>query len=131
MSRNAASVSSAVFVLLSVPLYGGAPPEDQQNVPTNWGVRRPATVEELQRHFNQPDKLYAPFAFWFWDAPLDRDQVATMAPQMCKQGFNPGYIHGRTGLPVEQWLSPEWFNAVDASLRATEQAGGYIGYCDE
>jgi hypothetical protein len=119
------------LVLLCNFLCGGGPSQREQNSPANWGIRRPATFEELQRHFKQPDKLYAPFAFWFWDAPLDREQVATTAAEMCRQGFNPGYIHGRSGLPAEQWLAPEWFEAVDAALRTTEQAGGYVGYCDE
>ena len=131
MSQNRVSVSRVGLVLLCLPLCGGEPSPAQQTAPPNWAVRRPAAFDELQRDFKQPDKLYAPFAFWFWDAPLDREQVATMAAEMCRQGFNPGYIHGRWGLPAEQWLSPEWLDAVDASLRATERAGGYLGYCDE
>ena len=131
MNLNRALVSGAALVLSCVPLRGADPAREAKNTPANWGVRPSATFEELQRHFKEPDKLYAPFAFWFWDAPLDRAQAAAMAAEMCRQGFNPGYIHGRTGLPTEQWLSPEWFEAVDAALQTTEQAGAYLGYCDE
>ena len=72
MNPYRAFVRGLLLASLSIPLCSGAVPPDQQNGPTNWGVRRPVAFDELQRGFDQPDRLYAPFAFWFWDAPLDR-----------------------------------------------------------
>lgn len=75
--------------------------------------------------------FYAPFTFWFWDTPLNPEQVACQAREMCKQRLNPGYAHARYGLPKEQWLAPIWFESLDAALDVAEKAGMYLGYCDE
>ena len=94
--------------------------------------------------------VYAPFCFWTWDEPLDPGKypakAGSMAKELLKQGFNPGYPSPRLSmadllgpkfmapspsLPKEQWLSPDWFTAFDAALRETETAGGYCGYVDE
>lgn len=119
--RNAFAVACALGLLCAAPARAA----------DNWAMIKPVTMTELQKDFAQPDMAYAPFAFWFWDAPLEPQQVAAMAAEMCRQGFNPGYAHGRTGLPPEQWLSPLWFESIDAALRQTEAAHAYMGYCDE
>ena len=93
------------------------------NKPTNWSQRKIVSFKELQNDFNQPDMIYAPFAFWFWDAPLDADLAAKMAEEMCQQRMNPGYAHPRKGLPHEQWLSPQWFESVNAALKKAAPAG--------
>ncbi len=97
----------------------------------NWGQTRTAGLEQLRQGFEQPDMIYAPFMFWFWDAPLDAKQAADMAEEMCRQGMSPGYAHPRNGLPREQWLSPKWFDSLDAALKKAEAAKAYLGYCDE
>ena len=106
---------------------------------------------DLRKQFGQPDMLYAPFAFWFYDAPLDPVLAANMAKKMAGKGLNPGYFHARSSaaepycitlcpeipgktsslLPHEQWLSPLWFETLDAALKETEQAGAYMGFCDD
>jgi len=35
---------------------------------------------------------------------------------MSAKGLNPGYVHGRIGLPPEQWLSPVWFESFGAAM---------------
>ena len=42
-----------------------------ENKMANWGQRKKIDFEQLQTNFDQPDMIYAPFAFWFWDTPLD------------------------------------------------------------
>lgn len=95
------------------------------------GERPRYSFEELEREFASPSMLYAPFAFWFWDAPLDADQAARIAEEMCSQGLNPGYAHARNGLPHEQWLTEPWFTAFGAALDRARGAGAFLGYCDE
>ncbi len=95
------------------------------------GERPALSFEELELGFQSPGMLYAPFAFWFWDAPLDAQQTARMAEEMCRQGLNPGYAHPRNGLPHEQWLAEPWFAAFGAALDKARPAGAYLGYCDE
>jgi hypothetical protein len=104
---------------------------------SNWGQRKPIDFQTLRQNFAQPDMIYAPFVFWFWDEPLDPAKAADMAREMAVQRFNPGYTHARMNmvglpdLPREQWLSPVWFDAFDKSLTEAEKAGAYLGYVDE
>lgn len=105
--------------------------------PANWGQRKAIDFETLRQYFAQPDMIYAPFVFWFWDQPLDPAQAADMAREMATQRFNPGYTHARMNmvglpdLPREQWLSPLWFEAFGQSLAEAEKARAYLGFVDE
>ena len=86
---------------------------------------------ELRKTFKDPPLWYAPHTFWFWDAPLDANQTTEMAKQMTRQRLNPGYAHARRGLPEEQWLSEEWFDAFGKALNAAKKAGMTLAYNDE
>jgi hypothetical protein len=107
----------------------------------HWGNKPQTTFAELQQNFNQPDRIYAPFTFWFWDTSLDdpstRQRMLNMAQTMMQQNLNPGYAHARmcmTGLPdlpLEQWLSGYWFDTFNPILDETVKAGYYLAYCDE
>jgi len=93
---------------------------------------RPNTsFKELQKNFINPDMIYAPFAFWFWDANLDSNLIIKMAREMSAKGLNPGYIHGREGMPPEQWISPLWFQSFDKALKQAKLNNTYLGFCDE
>jgi len=86
---------------------------------------------ELQKNFKDPPLWYAPHTFWFWDAPLDANQTTEMAKQMTRQRLNPGYTHARGGLPKEQWLSEDWFDAFGRALKEAKKAGMTLAYNDE
>ncbi|MFA5816492.1 MAG: glycosylhydrolase-like jelly roll fold domain-containing protein [Bacteroidales bacterium] len=107
------------------------------NNPPNFGQRKPVTFDMLRKNFSNPDMIYAPFVFWFWDEPLNQDKMAEMARVMGSQGFNPGYAHARhsmvgtPSLPDEEWLGEKWFNSFDAALTEAEKQQKYLGYCDE
>ncbi|MBN1561245.1 hypothetical protein JW998_13415 [candidate division KSB1 bacterium] len=104
------------------------------------GAKRSVSCAELQRQFARPDMLYAPSIFWFWDRPLDpavQARIEEMTRKMIGQGFNPGYVHARFNmvgdpdLPIEQWLSGDWFRAFGRALAETERLNAYLGYVDE
>ena len=123
---------ASVFVAFSPPSIG------LRQRPADPGRRPSTSYAELRRQFANPPMEYAPFAFWFWDAPVDARQAAAMAREMARQRLNPGYAHpraalGRGGvsLPKEEWLSDRWFDAFGAALREAERAGALLGYCDE
>ncbi len=105
--------------------------------PSNWGRRNSVDFQILRQNFAQPDMIYAPFVFWFWDQPLDPAKAAEMAREMAAQRFNPGYTHARMNmaglpdLPREQWLSPLWFEAFGKAMTEAEKAGAYLGFVDE
>lgn len=105
--------------------------------PANFGQRITVSYEELKRNFSNPDMIYAPFVFWFWDEPLNPEKMAEIARVMGSQGFNPGYAHARhsmvgtPSLPDSEWLGDKWFNAFNAALTEAEKQDKYLGYCDE
>jgi hypothetical protein len=108
-----------------------------QDSRANWGTLRTPAFAEMPGQFRQPNRIYAPFMFWFWDEPLDAAKMAEMSRVMCSQGGNPGYAHARMSmvgtpnLPGEQWIGDRWFDAFSAALKQAESHGCYLGYCDE
>ena len=100
-------------------------------IASNLAQRKKVSINQLKTSFADPDMAYAPFAFWFWDRPLDANQVTDIAEEMCKQGMNPGYAHGRNGLPHDQWVTDKWFESFDKATKITAKYKCYIGYCDE
>lgn len=108
-----------------------------QTTPDNQGRRKTITPEALEHNFSNPDMLYAPFIFWFWDESPNSAKAETMARVIAGQRFNPGYAHARhemvraPGLPKAEWLSGKWFDAFGAALAEAEKARAYLGYCDE
>jgi hypothetical protein len=107
------------------------------SLPANWGVRKGVPFETIQKNFADPDMIYSPFIFWFWDEPLDPAKMAEMSRVMVSQRFSPGYAHARKSmvgtldLPDGEWLGDKWFAAFGAALKEAEARKNYLGYCDE
>jgi hypothetical protein len=105
--------------------------------PDNYGQRKSVKFYDLKIGFRDPDMIYAPFVFWFWDEPLNSEKMAEMSQVMASEGFNPGYAHARhsmvgtPSLPDSEWLGEKWFASFSAALGEAEKAGKYLGYCDE
>ena len=129
LSINHLSILLNGLLCLTVPF--GCTPTHTTGPTENKGVRPVTSFEELAADFPDPDMIYAPFAFWFWDARLDTTEVAEMAGRMCDVGLNPGYAHARHGLPHDEWLSPIWFKSFRAALDSAKAASMYLGFCDE
>ncbi|MGB8959669.1 MAG: glycosyl hydrolase [Candidatus Aminicenantales bacterium] len=105
--------------------------------PANRGIRTSVPFEKVRATFQDPDMIYAPFIFWFWDEPLDPAKMAEMSRIMAGQRFSPGYAHARRSmvgtpdLPDAEWLGDKWFASFDAALKEAEVGRNYLGYCDE
>lgn len=72
-------------------------------------------METLAEEFKDPDMLYGPFMFWFWDAPLEASNPVEMAKRLLEQNINPGYAHPRVSMvdePEEEDPSTEWMSSV-------------------
>ncbi len=82
--------------------------------------------------FANPDNVYAPHAFWFWNGAGDIGDpahFARMASEMSRQGFNPGYVHARHYKAHEPfWLSDDWYACFQAAVESAEQAGAHMTY---
>lgn len=99
------------------------------------------SITHLKINFSNPDYIYAPFFFWFWDTPIDDAQtqnyIVNMATKMKSEHINPGYVHARMNmvgladLPQEQWLSKDWFKTFNNVLYDVEQNNMYFGYVDD
>jgi hypothetical protein len=106
-------------------------------LPANWGVRKSVPFEAVRASFPDPDMIYAPFIFWFWDEPLDPAKMAEMSRVLAEECFSPGYAHARKSmvgtpdLPDAEWLGDKWFAAFDAALKEAEARKNYLAYCDE
>ncbi len=140
-----------LFFLVTLTLLDSKlPAADTQIATSHHGQIHNASFATVRDGFAQPDMIYAPFTFWFWDEPLDPakypEKARTMAREMLKQRINPGYAHARVSmpdlvgpklmapspsLPKEQWMSPDWFQAFDGVLQEAEVAQAYFGYVDE
>jgi hypothetical protein len=105
--------------------------------PANRGIRITVPFETVRASFQDPDMIYAPFIFWFWDEPLDAAKMADMSRVMASQRFSLGYAHprrsmvGTPDLPDAEWLGDKWFASFDAALKEAEARRSYLGYCDE
>ncbi|MBE0654388.1 MAG: hypothetical protein IH594_11355, partial [Bacteroidales bacterium] len=111
--------------------------QDSGKLPFNHGQRIPSSFESMADGFLNPDMIYAPFMFWFWDEPLQPEKMKNMAGRMIEQGINPGYVHPRRsmnqspGLPDEEWLGDVWFESFGAVTRKAKEENAYVGYVDE
>jgi hypothetical protein len=105
--------------------------------PSNRGTKISVPFGTVRASFQDPDMIYAPFIFWFWDEPLNPGKMAEMSRVMASQRFSPGYAHARKSmvgtpdLPDAEWLGDTWFASFDAALKEAEAQRNYLGYCDE
>jgi len=131
--KNQGVSSTNLFLLLAVvfiiPLAACTPETRQTG--QNKAVRPTTSFEELSQQFSDPDMLYAPFTFWFWDTNLEPELVREMTIGMMEERMNPGYAHPRHGLPHDEWLSQLWFECLEASLEEAKAEGMFLGFCDE
>jgi len=129
-------ILSGIFGLIAAACRTSAPPPAPAK-PANTGMRTAIPYETVRASFADPDMIYAPFVFWFWDEPLDPAKMAEMSRVMAGERFNPGYAHARHSmvgtpdLPDAEWLGDAWFASFDAALKEAESRKSYLGYCDE
>jgi hypothetical protein len=138
MSRLAALPRFLVLALLAGALaLSPSCREPKPARPANRAARIAMPFETLRASFQDPDMIYAPFIFWFWDEPLDPAKMAGMSRIMLSQRFDPGYAHARRSmvgtpdLPDAEWLGDAWFASFEAALKEAESRQAYLGYCDE
>ena len=145
--KNFGAALVAAILLLATGC--GTKNETPQN--TKWGDLQDDSYAKLQQQFENPDMIYAPDLFWFWDEPLNREKIVSMADEILEQRFNLGYIHGRISmyellhntpglgdamephpsLPGDEWMSDEWLATIGQLADMAGERGAYVGYNDE
>lgn len=114
--------------------------QDQAVRSPEFAVRRVLSYEQLKQDFASPDKRYAPFMLQFWDTLPSPELAVEVAEAFIGQGFNPGHVYPaskmpgylcspqRPCLPNELYLSPAWFQAMDAATAIAKKHGTYLGF---
>jgi hypothetical protein len=137
MRGSVKTMMLSILLGVLLPSVLGAAAANSAKNPPNWGQRKSTSWSVLKEDFKNPDMIYAPFIFWFWDEPLNTEKMAEMSRVMCSERFSPGYAHprqsmvGTPSLPEDEWLGDKWFDSFDAALKEAAKQKNYLGYCDE
>ena len=65
---------------------------------------------------------YGPLPFWSWNDRLEPEELRRQIRNMKEIGMNGFFMHARGGLETE-YLSDEWFEAVEASVDEAKKLG--------
>lgn len=135
------------FVYCSALLSRGAGAEQGQSEGTV-GRKPGVPLGNLYQDFLNPPRKFHPWAFWFWDHPLDIKELDSISERIMDAGMNPGYVHARfslggswigkswkmdedVALPESEWLSEKWFDAFRSVSEHAEKRGFQLGFVDE
>ena len=80
--------------------------------------------------FKNPPVKYRSIPFWSLNDDLDCDEIKRQLKEFKKGGFGGAYLHSRIGLLTE-FLSEDWFVAMDAGVQACEDLGIEAWFYDE
>lgn len=89
-------------------------------------------AEELYRLFKDPDMIYRPFVRWWWNGDkVEKEELARELRLLKEAGIggveiNPIKFPPRTddmGKRAIQWLSPEWIDLLQFTLKEAESIG--------
>ena len=83
-----------------------------------------------KRYFEVPPFEYRPIVFWSWNELMEPDELRRQLREMHSAGFGGGFIHSRIGLLTE-YLSEDWFKAVDAVIDESKKLGFKVYLYDE
>ncbi|MDD5678773.1 MAG: glycosyl hydrolase [Kiritimatiellae bacterium] len=69
----------------------------------------------LKNTFANPPSLYRAKPFWAWNGKLEEGELRRQIRSMRQMGLGGFFMHSRVGLATP-YLSPEWFNLVNACI---------------
>lgn len=82
------------------------------------------------RKFKQPDSILRPAPFWAINDRITPEETARQIEEMIEVGLSGGFFHSRAGL-VTDYLSDEWFDAMNAAIKVAKEKDGYVWLYDE
>jgi hypothetical protein len=71
-------------------------------------------------NLKNPEAKYRPIPFWSWNDKLEIPELTRQIREMKKAGLGGFFMHARAGLQTE-YLSQEWFDAVEACIKQAEE----------
>lgn len=94
------------------------------------GHEREHEFSEIEDCFMEPDGMYRPVPFWVWNTRVTREDIDRMLEDFKEQGYGGGFVHPRPGMETP-YLSEEWFDLWEYSLRKAEELGLKLWIYDE
>jgi len=82
------------------------------------------------REFSNPNSILRPAPFWAINDKITPEETARQMSDMIRVGLSGGFFHSRHGL-ITDYLSDEWFAAMDAALEVARREDGYVWLYDE
>lgn len=73
---------------------------------------------------------YKPIPFWSLNSKLEKSEIIRQIEEMHSYGLGGFVFHARTGL-ITEYLSEEWFDAVEVSLDTAKRLGMRVWIYDE
>ena len=81
-------------------------------------------------NFRNPPAEFRPVPFWSWNEVMEPLEVKRQIREMKNAGWGGAFVHSRVGL-VTEYLGPEWFRAVDATIEECQKQGMLVWLYDE
>ncbi len=88
------------------------------------------TFQEMQPAFENPPADFRPAPFWVWHDKLDKEMLERDLEDFKEIGMGGGFIHPRYGL-ITEYLSDEWFDRVEFSVKKSKALGLKMWIYDE
>ncbi len=80
--------------------------------------------------FRNPPNLLRPTPFWAINDRITPQETERQFRDMRDKGLGGGFFHSRAGL-ITDYLGQEWFDSMEAALKAAEDTDGYLWLYDE
>ncbi|HWK04843.1 MAG TPA: glycosyl hydrolase [Puia sp.] len=125
-------LTTGYTLMKTMPLWAGPISPEGENAGAPDGARTALPAAELYRLFKDPTPVYRPFVRWWWNGDkVEKAELARELRLMKDAGIggveiNPIKFPPRTddlGKPAIQWLSPEWIDLLQFTLKEAESLG--------
>ncbi|MCE5199356.1 MAG: hypothetical protein ABFD54_09525 [Armatimonadota bacterium] len=80
--------------------------------------------------FKNPASILRPAPFWAINSRITPEETARQIEDMISVGLSGAFFHSRHGL-VTDYLSDEWFDAMNAAIKVANEKDGYVWLYDE
>jgi hypothetical protein len=85
---------------------------------------------ELMSLFADPTAEFRPAPFWVWHEIITDEQISHSLRELKEKGFGGVFVHPRYGM-VTEYLSDEWFDRFEHTLKEADRMGMYVWIYDE
>jgi hypothetical protein len=87
-------------------------------------------INSLIHYLKDPPSQYRSAPFWVWHELVSEDKIKQQLEAFKEQGFGGVFVHPRYGM-ITEYLSDEWFDLFDYTLKVAEELGLYVWIYDE